>query len=235
MAQFLIVHLAGGVYDSTRVASAASVAAMHTGGAPSEGFSYAFGWRDGKINGARAVHHGGITPDFNGTMVVLPDSGWGVVVLTNASTGIPTPLMPTSHRLPDDIAAYLAGTPLPLPTSPHGRRWFALALILLAILVKQIRSLWRLKRRPAPGSRTSARLVAAFDLTVGAAMVVVPPRLFGVAWSDMPAIAPDMTLRLLVMATLCVAFAHFSFRLQRDPCLNSAQRRYSDGDQSKGK
>ena len=212
MAQFLIAQLAGGAYDSTRVASAASVAAMHTGGAPSDGFSYAFGWRDGKINGARAVHHGGITPNFRGKVVMLPDSGWGVVVLTNASTGIPMPVVPTSHRLADDIAAYLTGTPLPPPTSPHRRRWFALALILLGILVTQIRGLWRLKRRPAPGSPNFARLLAAFDLAVGAAMVIVPPRLFGVGWSEMSAIAPDIMLWLLVMATLCVASAILRIR-----------------------
>ena len=151
------------------------------------------------------MHHGGITPNFRGKMVMLPDSGWGVVVLTNASTGIPMPVVPTSHRLADDIAAYLAGTPLPPPTSPHRRRWLALALILLGILVIQIRGLWRFQRRPAPGSRNVARLLAVLDLAAGAAMVIVPPRFFGVGWSEMPAIAPDITLWLLVMATLCVA------------------------------
>ncbi|QJR36571.1 serine hydrolase domain-containing protein [Gemmatimonas groenlandica] len=152
MAQFLIAQLEEGVYDGTRVVSAASVAAMHTGGAPSEGFSYAFGWRDGQIGGVRAVHHGGITPNFRGKMVMLPDSKWGVVVLTNASTGLPIPLAPTSHRLADDIAAYLVGTPLPPPTSQHRTRWLALTVILLGLLVIHSRpvALTSCSRAPLP-------------------------------------------------------------------------------------
>ena len=146
-------------------------------------------------------------------MVMLPDSGWGVVVLAKASTGIPMPLGPTSHRLADDTAAYLVGTPLPPPTSPHRRRWFALALIRLGILVNQIRGLWRQKLQPRPGSRNLARLLAAFDLAVGAAMVIVPPRLYGVTWSQIPAIVSDIMLWLLVMAALCVASAMRRVRL----------------------
>lgn len=214
MAQFLIAQLAEGVYDSTRVASAASVAAMHTGGAPAEGFSYGFGWRDGTIGGVRAVHHGGITPNFRGKLVMLPDSGWGVVVLTNASTGIPMPLTPTSHRLADDVAAYLAGAPLPPPTSPHRTRWLVLAAIMLAVLVSQVRSLWRVSRKPAPASRNRTWLLAAIDLVVGAAMVIVPPRFFGVRWSEMPAVAPDLSVWLLAVATLCLASALLRVRVR---------------------
>jgi CubicO group peptidase (beta-lactamase class C family) len=207
MAQFLIAQLENGEYDGVRVASAASVAAMHTGGAPSEGFSYAFGWRDGTIGGVRAVHHGGITPNFRGKLVMLPASGWGVVVLTNASTGIPMPLTPTSHRLADDIAAYLVGAPLPPPTSSHRTRWLVLAVILSGILVSQVRGLWRLRRRPVFTSRSRAWLMAALDVVVGVAMVIVPPRLFGVSWPEMPSVAPDVALWLLVVAALCVASA----------------------------
>lgn len=214
MAQFLIAQLAEGVYGGTRVASAASVAAMHTGGAPSEGFSYGFGWREGKIGGVRAVHHGGITPNFRGKMVLLPDSGWGVVVLTNASTGIPLPLTPTSHRLADEIAAYLAGAPLPPPTSPHRTRWLALAVILFGVLASQVRGLWRLRRAPVSVSFSRAWLLAAFDLIVGAAMVIVPPRLFGVRWSEMPAVAPDLALWLAVVTTLCLASALMRLRVR---------------------
>ncbi len=212
MAQFLIAQLADGVYDGRRVASAASVAAMHTGGAPSEGFSYAFGWRDGAIGGVRAVHHGGITPNFRGKMVMLPDSGWGVVVLTNASTGIPMPLTPTSHRLADDIAAYLVGTALPPATSPHRTRWLLLAALLAGVLVSQVRGLWRLWRAPRVASRGRAWRMAAFDVVVGAALALVPPRFFGVSWPEMPAVAPDLAWWLLVMATLCIASALIRIR-----------------------
>lgn len=207
MGQFLIAQLEDGVYDGARVASAASVAAMHTGNAPSEGFSYAFGWRDGTIGGARAIHHGGITPNFRGKMVMLPDSGWGVVVLTNASTGIPFPLVPTSHRLADDIAAYLAGAPLPPPTSSHRTRWLVLAVVLAGVLVSQGRGLWRLWRAPRVASRRRAWGMAAVDLVVGLALAIVPPRFFGVSWREMPAVAPDLALWLMTVAALGVASA----------------------------
>ena len=48
---------------------------------------------------------------------------------TNAAAGISLPLAPTSHRLASDIAAYLAGSPLPPSSSPHRTRWLALATV----------------------------------------------------------------------------------------------------------
>ena len=221
MAQFLIAQLNAGRYEGARVASSASVEAMHTGGAPSEGFSYAFGWRDGKIGGVRAVHHGGITPNFRGKMVLLPDSGWGVVVLTNASTGIPMPLAPTSHRLADDIAAYLVGVPLPPPTSPHRTRWLALAVVLFGVLASQVRGLWRLRRAPVHTFPGRAWLMAAFDLAVGAVMAIVPPRLLAASWRELPAVAPDLALWLFVVATLCAASALMRIRALARSSVNS--------------
>jgi len=131
MAQFLIAQLQDGVYQGAPVVSATAAQAMHRGVAQAAGCRYGFGWRDGVIGGARAVYHGGVTPTFRGKMVMLPEAGWGVVVLTNASTGIPLPIMPTSHRLADEIAAYLAGVPLPPPTSPGWRRALAVASAVL--------------------------------------------------------------------------------------------------------
>jgi hypothetical protein len=100
------------------------MAGMHRGTALGDGFRYAKGWREGRIGPARALHHGGILPDFRGKMILLPDPGAAVVVLTNASTLMPLPAQPTSHRLADEIAAYLAGKPLASGTLSLGTTVF---------------------------------------------------------------------------------------------------------------
>lgn len=123
MGRFLVAQLRT---DSSDVLSAAGFAQMHAGGAPSNGFSYAFGWRDGTIAGERAVHHGGIVPHFRGKIVMLPDRRLGVVVLTNVSSAIPWPIAPTSHVMADEIAAALMGVTLPVPSDTHrgaNRTW----------------------------------------------------------------------------------------------------------------
>ncbi len=116
LGRFLVAQLRT---DSSALLRVAGFAQMHTGGAASDGFSYAFGWRDGTIAGQRAVHHGGIVPNVRGKMVMLPDQGLGVVVLTNVSSAIPWPITPTSHLMADQIAAALIGVPLSVPPHRH--------------------------------------------------------------------------------------------------------------------
>ncbi|WP_019588174.1 serine hydrolase domain-containing protein [Deinococcus apachensis] len=116
LGHYLIAQLSGGRYAERRVLSAAGVAQMHRGtvAAPGENFRYAMGWREGPVRGVPAIHHGGILPHFRGKMVLLRETGWGVAVLTNVSSVLP--LVPTSHRMADDIAASLVGVPLPGPS-----------------------------------------------------------------------------------------------------------------------
>jgi CubicO group peptidase (beta-lactamase class C family) len=206
LARFLSMFLQQGRANNRPFLSAESVRQMQTGGAPSDGFAYAFGWRDGRIGGVRAVHHGGIVPDVRGKMVMLPDSGWGVAVLTNVSSAIPWPLTPTSHRLADDIAARLAGQPWPRPASRHRVMCAliaaAMGVLLLAQLrtqVREVRAARRLASAAAAARRAWRSAVLDGALLVGIALL---PRLIGLSWADLLAGAPDVAWWLITMGSL---------------------------------
>lgn len=110
LGHFLVAQLNQGHYQNQTILSATSMEAMHRPAIQSDGFAYAMGWRVSEINGMPAIHHGGVVPHFRGKLVMLPQQGWGVVVLTNVSSVLPLPA--TSHRMADTIAASLTGAPL---------------------------------------------------------------------------------------------------------------------------
>ncbi|MEO7358915.1 MAG: serine hydrolase domain-containing protein [Gemmatimonadaceae bacterium] len=200
MGRFLVAQLGN---DSGNVLSADGFAQMHTGAAPSQGFSYAFGWRDGKIAGEHAVHHGGIVPNFRGKMVMLPDLRLGVVVLTNVSSLIPWPIAPTSHVMADEIAGALAGVPLPPPSDKHRWLFAAIGAAALLITINQIRGAVKIVRgRTNTDSGARARFSMFMDLAFVVAVAFVIPRFAGLSWSELLAGAPDVGWWLILSATL---------------------------------
>ncbi|MEO7998185.1 MAG: serine hydrolase domain-containing protein [Gemmatimonadaceae bacterium] len=205
LGRFLVAQLSS---DSSEVLRASGFAQMHTGGAPSAGFSYAFGWRDGTIAGEHAVHHGGIVPNFRGKMVMLPERRLGVVVLTNVSSAIPWPIAPTSHVMADEITAALIGVPLPTPANRHRWLFGGVAAAMLLITLGQLRGLMKIVRSRTNTERAPRARVSMFvDLTFVAAVAFVVPRLAGLSWSEMLAGAPDVAWWLIVSAALSLATA----------------------------
>lgn len=200
MGRFLVAQLRT---DSSSLLSAAGLAQMHTGGAPSAGFSYAFGWRDGTIAGERAVHHGGIVANFRGKMVMFPNQKLGVVVLTNVSSMIPWPVAPASHVMADDIAAALIGVALPVPSDKHRWLFGAIFAVMLLLPMLQLRSLLRIIRgQNIGGSRLRIGILTFIDLVFVAGVAFVIPRLARLSWSELLSVAPDVSWWLIIEVTL---------------------------------
>ncbi len=206
MGTFLAAHLRGAhARDSSGVLSTAGFAQMHTGGATAEGFSYAFGWREGQLANTRAVHHGGIVPNFRGKMVMLPDVGVGVVVLTNVSSAVPWPIAPTSHVMADAIAASMVGVPLTTPSDRHRWLFGAIAVAMALLVVHQIRILMSARRK----SRTIFGNV--IDVLFVAIVLFVLPRLAGMSWPEFIITTPDIAGWLVVVACLSLATVAVQF------------------------
>ncbi len=192
--------------DSNELLSPAGLVQMHTGGAPSNGFSYAFGWRDGTIAGVHAIHHGGIVPNFRGKMVMFPDRHLGVVVLTNVSSAIPWPIAPTSHVMADDIAAALVGVALPVPSDKHRWLFAAISAGMLLITLLQVRGLLLIFRDRRESKRVVRALIASFvDLAFVAAVVFAIPRFALLSWGEILAAAPDVAWWLIIACALGLA------------------------------
>jgi len=200
MGRFLVAQMRTG---SSELLSTAGLTLMHTGGAPSGSFSYAFGWRDGTIAGERAVHHGGIVPNFRGKMVMFPDRHLGIVVLTNVSSAIPWPIAPTSHVMADEIAAALVGVALPAPSDKHRWLFAAIGAAMLLVTLVQLRSLLRIGRARNNGGRASSKGLSMFaDMAFVVAVAVVVPRLAGLSWPVLLSAAPDVAWWLIIASTL---------------------------------
>lgn len=215
MAKFLQFQLGDGTRDGVQLLSPAGLAEMHTGTADGDGFQYGFGWRDGIISGVRAVHHGGVLPNYRGKIILLPELGAGVVVLTNASSVLPLPILATSHRLANDLAAHLTGRPLELPRVSYGTAlllfWSALCLGLLHQAVTLLRVVIN---RDAAARPLRA---AGIDILIVTAIVFVLPRLIELSWAELALQTPDLTFWLAAMSLLGLSTAAVRIFRARSP------------------
>ncbi len=197
LGRFMRAQLRSGELDDVRVLTEISMREMHRPQVQASGFAYAMGWRLSTIGGVAAVHHGGILPNYRGKMVMLPERGLGVVVLTNVSTLIGSP---TSHRVADAIAAIVAGqTPPAPPRVPLRWMLIGVAIGMLTITALQLRGLVRARR--------SQRSVGAAIKEVGFAVLLLfgLPLVSGIGWEELWRQAPDIAAWTLIAATLGVA------------------------------
>ena len=87
MAKWLVMQSSGGrAGNGNRLLSAESIATMHT---PAEPGGYALGWdTDGPTQDPTEISHGGTQYTFSAHQTLLPDSGYGIVVLLNNTSAL---------------------------------------------------------------------------------------------------------------------------------------------------
>lgn len=204
LGRYMRMQLRGGELDGTRVVSESSVTTMHRPLVKLADFGYAMGWRVSEISGSHAVHHGGILPNYRGKMVLLPERGIGVAVLTNVSAAIGSP---SSHRIADGVAAIALGQP-PAPSPAWPLRWilFGMAIGMLMITALQLRGLVKAVRAP----RSLA--VAARELVFALAILLGLPWWGGIGWLGIYRQAPDLAVWSIVAAALGLSTALLRIR-----------------------
>ncbi|MDX1994967.1 MAG: serine hydrolase domain-containing protein [bacterium] len=198
LGNYLIAQLNGGAFEENVVLSSTLMELMHTPAVPAEeNRFYAMGWRVGPVKGVPAIHHGGILPDYRGKMVLLPEAGWGVVVLTNVSAALGRP---SSHDIADNLAGMLVGEPLNSSGLGLGMIYFGVAIGAALLTINQLRNLvalgqWRRQQLDAQGRvKNRPRLLAdlAFGLTFPVILLVGLPLFFGFSWSTLIEQVPDL-------------------------------------------
>ena len=189
MSRYLIAQLNGGRYEGTEVLSAEGVAETHRGaadtGRPDE--SYAMGWIDAEMDGVPLVSHNGDTGDFHATMILVPESKWGVVVLMNGSNDL---RQGSLDRAAKGVVARLVGVESPPSPGPFQDPAMIAVLAILAVGVFQVfgivRSLvllrrWRAHpaRRPRGILRAGLRVIVplGFNLLWAVTLLVVFPHM----------------------------------------------------------
>jgi CubicO group peptidase (beta-lactamase class C family) len=191
MSRYLIAHLNGGHYDGARVLSSEGIAELHRGAAKmgQSDESYAMGWIEGKIDGVPVVWHNGDTGDFHATMILVPKSKWGVVLLMNGSDDLRGSMDTTANG----VVARLVGVEPPPPPGLLQEPFLIILLVILAVGALQalglVRSAMLIQRwrthpagRPSGVVRVGLRVVTPLVLNLLWAVIlfVVLPRFVGV-------------------------------------------------------
>ena len=168
MSRYMIAQLNGGRYEGVRVLSPEGIVELHRGTADTGGgSSYAMGWIDGEMDGVPVVWHNGDPGDFHATVILVPESKWGVVVLMNGSNDLRTADMDTTAK---GVVARLVGVESP-PSPGLAQEPFMIAfLVILAAGVLQaigiVRSVVLVRRWRAEQARRP-RGVVGVGLRVG--------------------------------------------------------------------
>ncbi len=198
LGRLLAAHLQNGRLGDVRLLSESATQTMHRGVAEAGSFKYAMGLRAGPTAGLPSLWHGGALPNYRGAVVLLPDAGQAVVVLTNMSTIL------TDHtrEIATGIVSTLRVRPLPAAERSLRKSYLVIAAVSLVLLLVQIRSLvraWRGKQRAA----VIPTLI--IDLGLPLAVLVIVPRWMGVSLRGMVEGAPDVALFLALLVTLSLA------------------------------
>lgn len=97
MGAWMIAQLNGGEFAGSRLVDAGQVVEMHRpqmvmpgggGGGVVTSLGYGLGWVVDMYRGHRRVHHAGGIDGFSSTVTLVPEERLGIVVLTNANTGL---------------------------------------------------------------------------------------------------------------------------------------------------
>jgi CubicO group peptidase (beta-lactamase class C family) len=85
MTGYLGLYLNDGRHGVTALVSPAGAAELQRAGVPTglEGVSYAMGWDVGSVHGVTTISHDGSGFDSHANVVLIPERGWGVVVMEN--------------------------------------------------------------------------------------------------------------------------------------------------------
>jgi CubicO group peptidase (beta-lactamase class C family) len=176
MTRYLGLYLNEGRHGTTALVSPAGAAELQRAGVPTglDGVSYAMGWDVGPVRGIPTISHDGSGFDSHANVVLVPDRGWGVVVMENGENS-PDEFF-GSRRMTGiayGVAGLLIGEERP-STSSSLSLWVVYGVV-LGILVIQvagmIRSVRTIRRwRTAPSRRPTGALRIA--LRVGLPLLV---------------------------------------------------------------
>ena len=104
MCRYLIAHLQDGIYNGHSIITPANLALTHQPRSDI-GSRYGMGWVAGQWNGLESISHLGLNEDFSSNMNILPEKGYGIIILTNVNS------FTQHHDMMDGIVRRLHGQP----------------------------------------------------------------------------------------------------------------------------
>lgn len=215
MAHYLIAHLNDGQYGETSVLSPTGVAELHRHGTAigSTDAYYGMGWVSESIGGITMLTHPGDTANFHADMIILPESQWGIIVLTNANNALVEQVEAVGKlgtwRIAAGIAELLVGCQPPANKLDARRFYIALDIIVALLSVLQVWSLVKLFqswRRPFPrrvlDQMRQVGLPLVYEFVVPLQILTGLPKWTDASWSVLRLYAPDLAYWSLIALPL---------------------------------
>ena len=235
MAGYLSLYLNSGRHGATRLISPAGAAELQRAGVPTglEGVAYAMGWDVGQLHGTMTISHDGSGFDSHANVVLIPERGWGVVVMENGENS-PDEFF-GSRRMTGiayGVADLLMGQD-PTATSSSRSLWVVYGVV-LGILVIQVAGMarsvrtirgWRTDplRRPTGALRIALRVGLPLLVSWTWVLIVLVglPRVIRAPLPAMLMGLPDLGYPLVASAVLAfgwgLARAVWAIRTLRTP------------------
>ena len=215
MSHYAIAHLKGGRYGDSSILSPQGIAELHAPAVPvGEDGHYGMGWVVGTLDGMRLLTHSGALTNFRTSILLLPETGWGVILLSNAN-GFEQLLQ--IDVLSRRVAGMLVGDPPEPVTLPLHFRFLYWTLLLTPFAQVIGTALgWRSWRHKGRG-----RILLTVVLYGGVALLWLfgVPQLTFPIWPDMHRAYPEMFYGLITGAALgigwSVIYAVMNLRAQR--------------------
>jgi len=204
MSHYAIAHLNSGRYGDTSILSPQGIAELHAPAIPvGVNEHYGMGWVVGTLNGAHFLGHSGALSNFRTSILLLPETGSGVILLANAN-GFEQIFQ--IDELSKHVAGMLVGKP-PTPVSVplHVRFLYWTLLLIPFIQIIGIAYGWRRWRNQGIG-----RILLTVVLYCGVALLWLfgVPQLIGFPiWPDMHRAYPEMFYGLITGATLGIGWS----------------------------
>jgi CubicO group peptidase (beta-lactamase class C family) len=217
MARYLGLYLNDGRSGATALVSLAGAAELQRPGVPTgvDGVSYAMGWDVSQLHGVSTLSHDGSGFGSHANVVLVPDRGWGVVVMENGENS-PDEFFGSRRMtgIASGVTGMLLGQQPPTPTSSSTSLWVVYGVV-VGILLIQVGGIARSVRTirgcpPTPSQRPTGAL--RIGLRVGlpllmswswALIVLVGlPRIISAPLSAMLMGLPDLGYPLVASAVL---------------------------------
>jgi CubicO group peptidase (beta-lactamase class C family) len=211
MSRYLIAHLNGGRSGDAQILSPAGVAELHRPGfAIDADLGAGMGWGVARIDGVQMLQHSGNTNNFRSEMWLLPEAGWGVVLLMNASDQLQNG---ATLAIGQGIVAMLQGqAPQAVTLNPMSRTLYGAILGISGLemlgIARGIRTLrrWR-AAAPAPSYWRHVVLPLVGHLMAALIFLVLVPALLlgGSLWAAV-FLVPDLGYTLAIVGTLALGW-----------------------------
>ena len=201
MGKYLAAHMNGGVYQGRRVLSESGMKTLHLGATPTPYDDlYALGWFDERWEGERVLNHYGSFTGYHANMMIAPERGLGMVMLTNAES-----YLANERRWEIAKNAFRLSLAQEVQTGTFSASLAAFWIVSLCSLALLADLLWFLLRR-ARGiehfSLARSLLISAVFVGLGTGFLCGFPRIFDAPMSSIRLSTPDVGYVLTIMGIL---------------------------------